>query len=102
MENLKAEVEKLRAENAALLQGCDVSQAVMDRIARLERQATEQASQLKEARAANSALAAENLGIKSRRSKKRLRESSGPAPDPFRKVVCLRTGRNPPPISERD
>ena len=101
VENLSAEVEKLRAENAALLQGCDVSQAVMDRIARLERQAAEQASQLKEARAANSALAAENLGIKSRRSKKRLRESSGPAPDPFRKVVCLRTGRNPPPISEK-
>ena len=55
-------MEKLRAENAALLQGCDVSQAVMDRIARLERQAAEHASQLREARAANSALAAENLG----------------------------------------
>ncbi len=101
MENLKVEVEKLRAENAALLQGCDVSQAVMDRIARLERQASEHASQLREARAANSALAAENLGIKSRRSQKRLRESPGPAPDPFRKVVCLRTGRDPPPISEK-
>ena len=49
MENLKVEVEKLRAENAALLQGCDVSQAVMDRIARLERQASEHASQLREA-----------------------------------------------------
>ena len=101
MEQKDSEIEKLRAENAALLQGCDVSQAVMDRIARLERQAAEHASQLREARAANSALAAENLDIKSRRSKKRLRESPGPAPDPFRKVVCLRTGRNPPPISEK-
>ena len=101
IEQKDSEIEKLRAENAALLQGCDVSQAVMDRIARLERQAAEHASQLREARAANSALAAENLGIKSRRSQKRLRESPGPAPDPFRKVVCLRTGRDPPPISEK-
>ncbi len=101
IEQKDSEIEKLRAENAALLQGCDVSQAVMDRIARLERQASEHASQLREARAANSALAAENLGIKSRRSQKRLRESPGPAPDPFRKVVCLRTGRDPPPISEK-
>ena len=101
IENLRTEVEKLRAENAALLQGCDVSQAVMDRIARLERQASEHASQLKEARAANSALAAENLDIKTHRSKKRLQESPGPAPNPFRKVVCLRTGRDPPPISEK-
>ena len=101
IEQKDSEIEKLRAENAALLQGCDVSQAVMDRIARLERQASEHASQLREARAANSALAAENLGIKSHRSQKRLRESPGPAPDPFRKVVCLRTGRDPPPISEK-
>ena len=66
MEQKDAEIEKLRAENAALLQGCDVPQAVLDRIARLERQMAERDSQLREARAANSALAAENLGIRSR------------------------------------
>ena len=65
-EQQAAEIEKLRAENAALLQGCDVPQAVLDRIARLERQMAERDSQLREARAANSALAAENLGIRSR------------------------------------
>ena len=66
MERQASEIEKLRAENAALLQGCDVPQAVLDRIARLERQMAERDSQLREARAANSALAAENLGIRSR------------------------------------
>ena len=66
MEQKDAEIERLRAENAALLQGCDVPQAVLDRIARLERQMAERDSQLREARAANSALTAENLGIKSR------------------------------------
>ncbi len=66
IEQQASEIEKLRAENAALLQGCDVPQAVLDRIARLERQMAERDSQLGEARAANSALAAENLGIRSR------------------------------------
>ena len=66
IEKQAAEIEKLRAENAALLQGCDVPQAVLDRIARLERQMAERDSQLRDARAANSALAAENRGIRSR------------------------------------
>ena len=100
IEKQAAEIEKLRAENAALLQGCDVPQAVLDRIARLERQMTERDSQLREARAVNSALAAENLGIRSR-SGRRPREAVEPAPDPFLKVTTMSTRRNHPPIPEK-
>ena len=95
IEKQAAEIEKLRAENAALLQGCDVPQAVLDRIARLERQMAERDSQLREARAVNSALAAENLRIRSR-SGRRPREAVEPAPDPFLKVTTMSTRRNHP------
>ena len=98
IERQAAEIEKLRAENAALLQGCDVPQAVLDRIARLERQMAGRDSQLREARAANSALAAGNLGIRSR-SGRRPPEAVEPAPDPFLKVTTMSTRRNHPPIS---
>ena len=98
IEKQAAEIEKLRAENAALLQGCDVPQAVLDRIARLERQMAGRDSQLREARVANSALAAENLGIRSR-SGRRPREAVEPAPDPFLKVTTMSTHRNHLPIS---
>ena len=100
IEQQASEIEKLRAENAALLQGCDVPQAVLDRIARLERQMAERDSQLGEARAANSALAAENLGIRSR-SGRRPREAVEPAPDPFLKMTTMSTHRNHLPISEK-
>ena len=100
MEQKDAEIEKLRAENAALLQGCDVPQAVLDRIARLERQMAERDSQLRETRAANSALAAENPGIRNR-SGRRPREAVEPAPDPFLKVTTMGTHRNHPTIYEK-
>ena len=94
IERQAAEIEKLRAENAALLQGCDVPQAVLDRTARLERQMAGRDSQLREARAANSALAAENRGIGRRPPK-----AVEPAPDPLLKVTTMSTRRNHPPIS---
>ena len=56
----------------------------------------ERDSQLREARAANSALAAENLG-----DQEPLREAVEPAPDPFLKVTTMSTHRNHPPISEK-
>ncbi len=91
------EIESLRAENAALLQGQGADEAVMDRIARLEKAVADSNAQLRDARAANSALAAENLGIKSK-SKRNRYESDVKPPNPHG-TVTVRRPREDPPVS---
>ena len=93
------ENESLRAENAALLQGKGATEAVMDRIARLEKAVADSNAQLRDARAANSALAAENLGIKSK-SKRNRYESDVKPPNPYGTVTARRP-REDPPVSVR-
>ena len=93
------EIESLRAENAALLQGQGATEAVMDRIARLEKAVADSNAQLRDARAANSALAAENLGIKSK-SKRNRYESDVKPPNPYGTVTARRP-REDPPVSVR-
>ena len=93
------ENESLCAEIAALLQGSGVSEAVMDRIARLEKAVADSNAQLRDARAANSALAAENLGIKSK-SKRNRYESDVKPPNPYG-TVTVRRPREDPPVSVR-
>ena len=85
-DHLRKEIESLRAENAALLQGQGATEAVMDRIARLEKAVADSNAQLRDARAANSALAAENLGIKSK-SKRNRYESDVKPPNPYGTVT---------------
>ncbi len=93
------EIESLRAENAALLQGQGADGAVMDRIARLEKAVADRDSQLRDARAANSALAAENLGIRSRSKSKRIRYESDVKPPTPHGTVTVRRPRGDPPVS---
>ena len=93
------ENESLRAEIAALLQGKGATEAVMDRIARLEKAVADSNAQLRDARAANSALAAENLGIKSK-SKRNRYESDVKPPNPYGTVTARRP-REDPPVSVR-
>ena len=93
------EIKSLRAENAALLQGQGATEAVMDRIARLEKAVADSNAQLRDARAANSALAAENLGIKSK-SKRNRYESDVKPPNPYGTVTARRP-REDPPVSVR-
>ena len=93
------ENESLRAEIAALLQGGGVSEAVMDRIARLEKAVADSNAQLRDARAANSALAAENLGIKSKSKRNRYGSDVKP-PNPYGTVTARRP-REDPPVSVR-
>ncbi len=85
------EIESLRAENAALLQGQGADEAVMDRIARLEKAVADSNAQLRDARAANSALAAENLGIRSKSKPKGIQTHSGCGS----KYVSRNNGRKP-------
>ena len=98
-DHLRKEIESLRAENAALLQGQGATEAVMDRIARLEKAVADSNAQLRDARAANSALAAENLGIKSK-SKRNRYESDVKPPNPYGTVTARRP-REDPPVSVR-
>ena len=98
-EQKNEENESLRAEIAALLQGGGVSEAVMDRIARLEKAVADSNAQLRDARAANSALAAENLGIKSKSKRNRYGSDVKP-PNPYGTVTARRP-REDPPVSVR-
>ena len=93
------EIKSLRAENAALLQGQGATEAVMDRIARLEKAVADSNAQLRDARAANSALAAENLGIKSKSKRNRYGSDVKP-PNPYGTVTARRP-REDPPVSVR-
>ena len=93
------EIKSLRAENAALLQGQGATEAVMDRIARLEKAVADGNAQLRDARAANSALAAENLGIKSKSKRNRYGSDVKP-PNPYGTVTARRP-REDPPVSVR-
>ena len=93
------EIKSLRAENAALLQGQGATEAVMDRIARLEKAVADGNAQLRDARAANSALAAENLGIKSKSKSKRNRYGSDVKPPNPYGTVTARRPREDPPVS---
>ena len=98
-DQLREENESLRAENAALLQGQGATEAVMDRIARLEKAVADSNAQLRDARAANSALAAENLGIKSKSKRNRYGSDVKP-PNPYGTVTARRP-REDPPVSVR-
>ena len=91
------EIESLRAENAALLRGDGATEAVMDRIARLEKAVADSNAQLRDARATNSALAAENLGIKSKRERY---DVDRKVPNPYGTVTARRP-REDPPVSVR-
>ena len=93
------EIKLLRAENSALLQGQGATEAVMDRIARLEKAVADSNAQLRDARAANSALAAENLGIKSKSKRNRYGSDVKP-PNPYGTVTARRP-REDPPVSVR-
>ena len=93
------EIESLRAENAALLRGDGATEAVMDRIARLEKAVADRDAQLRDARATNSALAAENLGIKSK-SKRERYDVDRKVPNPYGTVTARRP-RADPPVSVR-
>ena len=93
------EIESLRAENAALLQGQGADEAVMDRIARLEKAVADSNAQLRDARAANSALAAENLGIRSKSKPKGARYESDVKPPNPHGTVTVRRPREDPPVS---
>ena len=98
-DHLRKEIESLRAENAALLHGQGATEAVMDRIARLEKAVADSNAQLRDARAANSALAAENLGIKSKSKRNRYGSDVKP-PNPYGTVTARRP-REDPPVSVR-
>ena len=98
-DHLRKEIESLRAENAALLQGQGATEAVMDRIARLEKAVADGNAQLRDARATNSALAAENLGIKSKSKRNRYGSDVKP-PNPYWTVTARRP-REDPPVSVR-
>ena len=98
-DQLREENESLRAENAALLRGGGATEAVMDRIARLEKAVADGNAQLGDARAANSALAAENLGIKSKSKRNRYGSDVKP-PNPYGTVTARRP-REDPPVSVR-
>ena len=98
-DQLREENESLRAENAALLRGGGATEAVMDRIARLEKAVADSNAQLGDARAANSALAAENLGIKSKSKRNRYGSDVKP-PNPYGTVTARRP-REDPPVSVR-
>ena len=98
-DHLRKEIESLRAENAALLRGGGAAEAVMDRIARLEKAVADSNAQLRDARATNSALAAENLGIKSKSKRNRYGADMKP-PNPYG-TVTARQPREDPPVSVR-
>ena len=98
-DQLREENESLRAENAALLRGGGATEAVMDRIARLEKAVADGNAQLRDARATNSALAAENLGIKSKSKRNRYGADMKP-PNPYGTVTARRP-REDPPVSVR-
>ena len=98
-DQLREENELLRAENAALLRGGGATEAVMDRIARLEKAVADGNAQLRDARATNSALAAENLGIKSKSKRNRYGADMKP-PNPHGTVTARRP-REDPPVSVR-
>ena len=98
-DQLREENELLRAENATLLRGGGATEAVMDRIARLEKAVADGNAQLRDARATNSALAAENLGIKSKSKRERYGADMKP-PNPYGTVTARRP-REDPPVSVR-